>query len=507
MIKIEALTYGYPESGTKVLEQVNLAIGRGESICIMGANGCGKSTLAYILAGLIRGYNGSVMVNGRKTDDRRNTDQVGILFQNPDNQMVATVVDKEIAFALENLAISPNEMKQRVAEVTRLFKIEHLLKRLTSELSGGEKQRVALASLMIRKPPVIVLDEPDSFLDYEGREILERELIRIRSEHPRPTEIRITQYPSVAMSYPRLIVFHDGSVLADGPPKDIFSDQTLTACAGLQYHSPDTRGTALETGFPYHHAHDDSTPHSIRLRNVGYHFSSSNPVLRDISFAIDRGEIVGLVGATGVGKSTLGLLLCGIYQPTVGTMELVDKKGRNIAVQDRGGRVVGLFQQPERQFFLTSCADEVAFGPKNSGRILTEDELRSFFDLAGLDAERFAGRDPFTLSMGEKRRLAFASVLSLSPSFVIFDEPTCGLDPASVGRFFRLANELRKMGLGQIIISHDGNVLRALADRILWLSKNQGITELPTDELFACDGYGGIVSTPTIEQDWLKCPR
>jgi energy-coupling factor transporter ATP-binding protein EcfA2 len=107
--------------------------------------------------------------------------------------------------------------------------------------------------------------------------------------------------------------------------------------------------------------------------------------------------------------------------------------------------------------------------------------------------------------MGEKRRLAFASVLSLAPSFVVFDEPTCGLDPASVGRFFRLVNELRKMGVGQIIISHDGNVLKALADRVLWLSGASGIAELGTDELFAGDGCAGIVSSPTTEQDLLGC--
>jgi len=506
MITIEDLTYGYPESGPNVLEQLNLTIGQGESVCIMGANGCGKSTLAYILAGLIRGYSGSVMVDGREADERQVTGKVGILFQNPDNQMVATVVDKEIAFALENLAVDLGEMKQRVAEVARLFKIEHLLKRLTSELSGGEKQRVALASLMVRRPPLLILDEPDSFLDYEGRKILEKELTRIRYDDPRPTEIRITQYPSVAMTYPRLIVLHDGSVLADRPPQEVFSDKTLTARAGLQYHPSVTRGTAPETGLPYHHAQDDSTPHSIHLRNVSYHFSPSSPVLRDISFTIDRGETVGLVGATGVGKSTLGLLLCGIFQPAEGSMDLVDKNGRIIPVQDRSGRVVGLFQQPERQFFLTSCADEIAFGPKNSGRILTEDEIRSFFDLVGLDADLFAERDPFTLSMGEKRRLAFASVLSLSPSYVVFDEPTCGLDPASVGRFFRLVNELREMGVGQIIISHDGNVLKALANRVLWLSGASGITELGTDELFAGEGCAGIVSSPTSEQDRLECP-
>ena len=229
MISFRNVTFCYDSGGAPALRDLNLEIRAGESVCIMGANGCGKSTLARILAGLLEVSQGEFELNG--VADR--PIPVGLLFQNPDNQMVAVTVEKEIAFALENLAVPFEEMDRRVAATLERFGIEHLRTRLTSELSGGEKQRVALASVMICMPPVLVLDEPDSFLDAQGRAALRQEEEQIRRENPDMILVRITQYPSVAKRYQRLIVLDRGQVAADGSPPQILADRSFRHKTGL----------------------------------------------------------------------------------------------------------------------------------------------------------------------------------------------------------------------------------------------------------------------------------
>jgi energy-coupling factor transporter ATP-binding protein EcfA2 len=157
-----------------------------------------------------------------------------------------------------------------------------------------------------------------------------------------------------------------------------------------------------------------------------------------------------------------------------------------------------MLQQPERQFFLETCAEEVAFGPSNRGRSLSSAEINSFFELVGLSPARFVDRDPFSLSAGEKRRLAFAAVLAMSPSFVIFDEPTAGLDGEGVGRFIALSRALRQLGVGQIIISHDGDVVRQLCDRVAYMTRRGDLLLLSLSELLGDPRYSGVVSSPII---------
>jgi energy-coupling factor transporter ATP-binding protein EcfA2 len=202
MIQVEKVSFWYDRNLQPVLNEISLTVNEGESVCIMGANGSGKSTLARILADLLSPAEGQLTIthpNGLPEDSLR---QVGILFQNPDNQMVAMVVEKELAFALENQGMPMPEMEERVSEALRSMQITQLRRRLTNELSGGEKQRVALAAVMIQNPPILVLDEPDSFLDEAGRKLLKHELAVLRELTPDLIEIRITQYPHVARTYP-----------------------------------------------------------------------------------------------------------------------------------------------------------------------------------------------------------------------------------------------------------------------------------------------------------------
>jgi energy-coupling factor transport system ATP-binding protein len=206
----------------------------------------------------------------------------------------------------------------------------------------------------------------------------------------------------------------------------------------------------------------------IDLRDVGYCYRESASILQHINLKLRQGEIIGVAGPSGSGKSTLGHIVCGLLKPTAGDVSWYDAQAKPLPTAQLRGKVSGIFQQPERQFFLPTCQEEIRFGPGNFGRQLDDAAVTEFLHLVGLDGS-FAGRDPFTLSGGAKRRLAFAAVLSMAPAFVVFDEPTCALDQEGVGRFIALAQLLRRLGVGQMIISHDGDCLRAVADHVLLL--------------------------------------
>ncbi|MBD3403126.1 ATP-binding cassette domain-containing protein [candidate division GN15 bacterium] len=471
MIRCHNLTYRYPGAERASLDNLSLEITPGESLAVMGPNGSGKSTLALLLAGLLEPTEGELTITPGNGESDNDFPPVGLLFQNPDNQMVSVVVDKEVAFALENRAIPMADMEQRVWATLESFGIQHLGHRLTTELSGGEKQRVALAALMVYDPPVLVLDEPDSYLDVAGRRMLREQLTQLHDRDDNLIEVRITQYPQVARQYNRVIRLDAGRIAADGAPDEVLGD-------------PVENGTAPNKPTATQVPSDTTTDQSLHvaLDGVCFGYDRSTPILTDITLALTQGEICCLVGPTGSGKSTLGLLLAGLLKPDRGEITIRDHSGKSI---NRPGIVSAVLQQPERQFFLSSCAEEIAFGPGNRGTDLTVQQVDSFLDQVGLPAARFRDRDPLTLSVGEKRRLAFAVILALEPRFVVFDEPTAALDTDGVALYIRLMHQKRRDGLGAIVITHEGSLVRELADRVLVLSESGRLTDLPAEKFFA----------------------
>ena len=493
MIDLDHISYWYPRRTEAALHDATLRIRDGESLCIMGRNGSGKSTLVKLIAGLIRPDRGKISVDGHAREGTPDT-RVGILFQNPDNQMVATLVEKELAFALENRAMPQAEMVEEVSRAARQFGIEHLSRRLTSDLSGGEKQRVALASVMVQQPAVLLLDEPDSFLDQAGRLILSAELERLHTEDRRLIEIRITQSAQVARQYARLVVLDAGAVVADGDPAALLADHRLCALAGLTV--PDT--SAMQVRIPRRVGNGQNAPAgsltAVQMKDIAYNWPMSPDIFERLSAELNVGETVGLIGSTGAGKSTIGLLLAGLAAPSKGEVVYLDKTGWPLKLKDIRGEMAMVLQQPERQFFLDTCRHEVGFGPKNLGRPLGDDEIGEFLELVGLYPARYIERDPFSLSAGEKRRLAFATVLAMEPSIVVFDEPTAGLDGEGVGRFIALSHALKSMKLGQLVISHDGDVIQRLCDRVLYLTRRGKLLPLSVAELFGDPRLSGMLS-------------
>ncbi len=481
MVRLENATYRYPGDLPPALLNVSLEIGEGEAVCVMGANGSGKSTLAKIVSGLIKPQQGRFSLGAPKNTPI----PVGLLFQNSDNQMVAVTVEKEIAFALENLGVSQPEMDAKIQSTLKRFSIEHLRKRLTAELSVGEKQRVALSALLVFCPPILVLDEPDSFLDQSGKELFRNQIKLLKEQSPELTIIEITQYPQVAREYERLIVFQNGRIAADGQPRSIFQNKSLCVRCGIDFDSLSDK--QMELPEEWLTANKSKTPSISRFifDRVSFRYPGSEKfVLQNFSGEINNQGIVALIGPSGSGKSTLAMLMCGILEPDSGKIRRIDSRGREAEKADIKGRITAALQQPERQFFLHTCLQEVEFGPKNFGHSISRKRIQNFFKMAGLSFEQFFGRDPFTLSLGEKRRLAFGSILSLSPGFIIFDEPTCALDREGVGRFMILAKALNEAGIGIMIISHDEEIVKALADKIIALDAFGNYRFAPREKYF-----------------------
>jgi energy-coupling factor transporter ATP-binding protein EcfA2 len=430
----------------------------------MGANGSGKSTLALVLAGVLKPSSGHMRLSD---SDEPMTTAPGIVFQNPENQMVASLVEKELAFGLENQAVSQTEMQAEIEKSAALFALQSLLRSTTNRLSGGEQQRVALASVMITLPNLLILDEPDAFLDAESRAMLSEALKGIRSRHPELIEVRVTQDLDVARSFSRLIMLENGEIVADKPPEKILGDTVLlrrcrvvvdeASVAPVGQIAPDIART--EPG--------KIQPDKIVVRGLEFGYALNRLVLHDLSFSLSRGEVLGVTGPTGSGKTSLGLLLTGILEPQSGAITWL----REEKSLSGGPYATMALQQPERQFFLPTCVQEIAFGPENNGTALHESQIDSLLELVGLPPVDFRDRDPFTLSVGEQRRLACAVVLGLHKPFIVFDEPTAGLDADGVARFVTLVRQIRA-SCGLVVISHDHELLAAISDRILTLGRD-----------------------------------
>jgi energy-coupling factor transport system ATP-binding protein len=458
VIQLEDISFTFGGCDRPALADVSLLLHPGERLCVAGANGSGKTTLALVLAGVIEPTSGRILVDGRSAK-KIAPGSAALAFQNPDDQMVASIVEKELTFGLELLCQSQSEMEAAIANLAPQFRIEHLLTRRVETLSGGEKQKVALAAIMVTDPLMLILDEPDAYLDIEGKNAFESALGRIRGKRPDLIEIRVVQDFDTMSRYERLIILKDGRIIADGEPSAILADHVLLRHGGLMVDDIPPSATVL---FERH----KEAPALLAVDNLSFAYDRNRRIIHELSFNLRGGEILGVAGPTGSGKSTLGLLLCGLLTPTAG--QIVCRSNGKAVVS--GSAVTMALQQPENQFFLPTCAAEIAFGPDNSGALIAAERVDEYLNLVGLPSSLFRERDPLTLSVGEKRRLVFAVVLALGKPFIIYDEPTAGLDAEGIARFLSLARLVVASGGGQIIISHDHGLLNRLTDRVLTLN-------------------------------------
>ncbi len=487
MLRLDNVTYQYSGASLSGITRLSLNVRPGDRLAVMGANGSGKTTLARLIAGLLTPQSGRIDL-----PDTTAPVPVGMVFQSPDNQIIALTVEKEIAFALENLGVSQAEMSKHITAVLDAFNIAPLRKRLTAELSGGEKQRVAIAGVMVLEPAVLILDEPETFQDVAGRRALLEILDDLTRRRPDTIIIHITQEQQIAEHYDRLLVLDDGKLAADSAPKTLFSDTDL--CRRLRIIGGPEAGRAAD------HPEDSRRTHKRVIEQVdgdavAFGYDPQQPILESLDLDLRSGSVTAVVGPSGSGKSTLALLLARLHKPTAGRLTFRDISGNLAPSATLRGRTVAVFQQPERQFFLNSCTEEIEFGPRNLGRSITHYQVERLLDQVGLQPEIFFNRDPFSLSGGEKRRLAFAVALALSPDLIIFDEPTCALDADGISRFLRLVRLLKDRGSIVVIITHNGALLRRVAEKVIILESGRPPRHRATDSFLAASDVENFVTT------------
>jgi len=476
LARIEALRWRYSIGGW-VLNDVALEIRPGERVGLVGRSGSGKSTLALTFNGIIpQSYAGQMA--GRVTVAGKNAvtapvaemaTAVAMVFQSPDDQMSQILVHHEIASGPANLGLPLPEVRRRVGESLRHLGIQHLAERETNTLSGGEKQKVALAAALAMHPRLLVLDEPTTDLDPRSRFELMHTLQGLGDELS--TVVVSHDLETIAPLVDRLAIVDNGAIVIDRRTDQIFAEPEVLSAHGVAVpqsvaieHARRSGDVELEAlfGRPAHGAPGPSSETAIELHDVSFTYpAAARPAIDDVSLSIRAGEIVAIVGNNGSGKTTLGKLMLGLLKPARGSVRLQGQ-----AVERMRPDLVGyIFQNPDAMLSQMSVAEEIAFTPKLLGRSdwrAQTDSMLGRFGLADLH-----GRYPLALSKGQRQRLAYAAVAAADPPMYIFDEPTTGIDKPGCDQIMEYMDALRRDGKTIVFITHDMALATRWADRVV----------------------------------------
>jgi len=530
MIEIDQLEYVHA-NGIPALRGVKATLESGRWTALIGANGSGKTTLARCLNGLLTPTSGAVRVDGvtvARDSVAEIRQRVAMVFQNPDDQLVAPTVETDIAFGLENHGVEPTQMRRRVEEILRRFHLDHYRSHPPHLLSGGERQRLAVAAAVAVQPDFLILDEPTALLDPTARAEL-MDLVGQLCQQGLGV-LHITQSPEEAARAERILVLHEGLLVDDGTPRHIYRQPASLRRIGLA--APFAVEVAVAAGGGAAQAIDpvelsdwlvrtfeappqeclevaaQPAPGAARMSVEGlthiYRVGVPDPViaLQSVDLAIPAGTITALVGPSGSGKTTLVQHLNGLLRPTSGRVCL---DGEDIWLDGDGRgarREVGLvFQFPEDQLFEETVAADVAFGPRNHGCSAAEIEQRTTDALNKVDLPitAFGTRPPLALSGGERRRAAIAGVLAIAPTVIVLDEPTAGLDPANEAVVADLLSRLAADGVSVVLVSHDMDRVAELASQVCVMDQGRVRWQGATRQILESASRRQEDEQPTIE--------
>ena len=505
-VRLAHVTLRYGDS--VALDDVTLEVCRGERVCVLGANGSGKSTLASVICGLLAPDEGDVELAGHAVctggvpdlaayrDARR---QLGLVFQNPDDQIVTSVVADDVAFGPENLGVPRAQISVRVARELRRVAMEKYAHADPSRLSGGQRQRVCIAGALAMEPSVLVLDEPSSLLDVRGRAAIMRVMGRLAAAGA--TLVHVTHFMDEALAADRVVVMQHGHVALEGTPDEVFAAKNAQVIEALGLEMPfearlavalrqaGAAGDAIAApGAPSDEkpaacAHT-AEPLAILARDLGFSYGPGAQALDGVSLEVPVHATTAIVGQTGSGKSTLLRLLCGLEAADAGSLTVCGINAATKRGRRQVRRAVGyVMQHPERQLFAQTVAEDVAFGPRNQGLSAAEVEGRvaHALDLVGLADRRDAS--PFELSGGQQRLAAIAGVLAMEPELLVLDEPTAGLDPRGRARLRALMADLAAHGVTLLQVTHSMEDA-ARADHVVVLDQSHVLAAGTPAEVF-----------------------
>jgi energy-coupling factor transporter ATP-binding protein EcfA2 len=462
MIKIKNLSVDYGNG--PVIKDLSLEINPGECILITGPSGCGKSTLAYVLSGLIphaipAQLQGDIHVAGMEVLQKPLSDitqKVGMVFQNPSSQLFHLTVEDEVAFGPRNLGLHEEEVRERTQWALTATGLLPLRDRNPSELSGGQKQSLAITAVLAMRPGLLVLDEPTASLDVPSTQKVMETLKNLQNKHGITIVLIEHRLAEVIDMVDRVILMDEGRILADGPPTNVFANRSTLEKFGLRRLPEEPLHTWESLIKPDGHSTHPASPIlSLEKITAGY---NGHPIIEDIDMTLYPGEFTALVGNNGVGKTTLALVAAGLIKPQKGRVQF------NEGSRPRPGLDVALlFQNPAEQLFTDSVNEEVAFGPYNYG--IFDADLH-YQTLAKADLAELQHRRPITLSAGQQQRTALAACLALRPKLLILDEPTLGQDWSHLQLLMDFLHTLNHQGTTILLISHDYKLVYRYAHRI-----------------------------------------
>lgn len=538
IIVLEQFSYKYAGAEQFALKEINLRVKRGEYVGIMGPTGAGKTTFCLALNGIVPhfyggDFYGSVRINGMDTVEHPTFDlaeHVGMVFEDPEIQLTAPSVAREIAFALENIRTPVDEIKRRIPQALEMVRLPGLEERHPHQLSGGQKQRLAIAAALALRPDVLVLDEPTSQLDPVGTDevfAIARELNR---EHGITIVLVSHASEEVAEYADRVVLLGGGKLLAEAPPRQFFANiellqknevrppEVTMAFSHLLNGSrsvalPVTLQDALHTFeglkgrmefvetavFP-----DDAHPQPagnilLQTEDLHYTYENGTQALQGISLSIRQGEYVAIVGQNGAGKSTLVRHFLHLLEASNGRVMVLGKDVTTYSVSDLAQNIGYISQNPDNQIFSDSVENEVAFALTNLKFPKEEVKQRVTESLAEMKLEWATDHHPLNLSKGDRSRIVIAAIMAMKPDILIFDEPTTGQDYLGARAILDLTRELHRAGKTIIVITHHLYLLPGYAKRLIVMGKGQVLLDGPLREVF--------YQTEKLRETFLTAPQ
>lgn len=520
------------EAPKPALSHITATIGTGEFVGIIGPSGAGKSTLASVMSGAIPHHFkgtlfGATLVDGKDTCDITLTDIsqiVGSVLQDIDTQMVASVVEDEMLFGLENFGVPHTEIEGRIEETLATVGITDLRDREIATLSGGQKQKVAIAAILALYPRVLVLDEPTAALDPASSTLVFDTLEEVRRQGV--TVVVIEQKVALLSKYcDRILVMDQGKLLLDGTPREVFAHAEKLRSIGVDsprvariYNSlaqdgllpqgkpcltveeaaaieerliPEASRTAPAEGFFRQGSkhvvaarpHAEGAEPVVKLRDVCFQYPNGGAAVKDLEMSVYPGEMVAVVGQNGAGKTTLTKLLNGLLKPSTGEVRISGLSTKEVPTSRIAAHCATLFQNPDYQLCKDTVLDEVAFGLELQGIDEEEAKRRALRVI-----ERFGlpeKESPFSLSRGQRQVVALASVVVMEPDVVLLDEPTSGLDYRECMTVMDTVSEMANRGCAVIMVCHDMEVVSDFAERLVVMANGMILDRGATLDMFS----------------------
>ena len=518
-IEINNLRYRYPKTERLALDGVSLSVEKGSFTGIIGRNGSGKSTLASAIIGLVPqfykgAYGGTVVVDGldaAKTPVSEMARKVGLVFQNPFNQLSGakdTVYD-EVCFGMQNFGINSKEMAERADTVLERLGIYRFRDRNPFDLSGGQMQRVAIASILVLEPEVLILDEPTSQLDPAGSEEVFKVVEKLAESGI--SVIMVEQTIDKIASYSdHLLLLDNGKAIAYGSPSEVLSTDDISLhgvmppaplriSKALGFCNADGSWPASESGavslmkgkIGFMEQEEENSLRSgdemFRIEDLSFHYTEGNDVLHSISLSFDRTPTA-IIGQNGAGKTTLAKLMKGLLKPSSGRILFRGEDTKNRTVASLASAIGYVFQNPDDQIFKPKVIDEVMFGPLNIG-MKTEaakKHAQDALDIVNLGSK--AERNPYDLDLHERKMVALASVIAMDTEAIILDEPTIAQDDDGKEMIRRIIRELAAEGKLVISILHDMDLVAAAFDRVIAMADGRVLEDGSPKKVFAGEG-------------------